>query len=191
MLIQALLHLDKDTEAIKLTRDLTKRIDGRGGWGWSTQDTRRGLRAVADRYLKNKTNTKQSSVPVTLKINEKSVSLTILSGYADYEYLTTDTDKKLNISWSSELPLFVTSSHTWIERSANTSPQTQNIRHLAYTQTGVTRVLSDSIGTMNQHSFRFQTKTDASQVAVVATIPAYLRIMQGFGADVMQFGYDE
>ena len=128
---------------------------------------------------------------MTLKINNKNIPLTLLSGQADYDYLATDTDKKLNISWSSELPLFVTSSHTWIERSADASPQTQNIRYLAYTETGVTTVLSDSVGTMNQHSFRFQTKTDAAQVAVVATIPAYLRIMQGFGADAMQFGYDE
>lgn len=187
MLIQALLHLDKDTEALKLTRDLTKRIDDRGGWGRSTHDTRWGLRAIADRYLNNKINPLKQNGTIQMTINDKKVDLTLSSGLADYEYLASDTDKKLNISWSSELPLFITSSHTWIERTTDSSPQVQNIRYLAYTETGVTSVLHDTVGSINQHHFRFQTKTDASQVAVVATIPAYLRILQGFNNDPMEY----
>ncbi len=74
----------------------------------------------------------------------------------------------------------MSSSHTWIERSTDRSPQKDNIRYLEYTQTGITTPLYDSIGSLNEHSFRFQTKTDASQVAVIATLPAYLRLMQSF-----------
>jgi hypothetical protein len=180
MLIQALLHLDRDTEALSLTRDLTKRIDTRGWWWRSTHDTRWWLRAVADRYLENKIDPLKSNPTVELKVNNKTVNLTLSSGQISYEYLTADGDKKLDISWSSDVPVFVTSAHTWIERTTDASPQTQNIRYLDYTQTGATTVLHDRVGSMNQHSFRFQTKTDASQVVVVATIPAYLRILQGF-----------
>lgn len=117
---------------------------------------------------------------VELTVNNKDITLQLLSGKAEYNYPISDGEDKVTIKRSNNTPLFVSSSHTWIERSTDRSPQKDNIRYLEYTQTGITTPLYDSIGSLNEHSFRFQTKTDASQVAVVATLPAYLRLMQSF-----------
>ncbi len=79
---------------------------------------------------------------------------------------------------------------TWIDPDLTFEQEMQNVRYLKYIGTGVALRVKDSVGSVEDHLFRFQTKTDAAQLAVVATIPAYLRLMQSFDTQPLDVGYD-
>ncbi len=79
---------------------------------------------------------------------------------------------------------------TWIDPDLTFEQEMQNVRYLKYIGTGVVQRVDDSVGSVDSHLFRFQTKTDTAQLAVVATIPAYLRLMQSFGPEPLNVGYD-
>ncbi len=192
MMIQALLHHNKSDLAMPLTRDLTKLITSNGTRWRSSQDNRRWLRAVAAWYMQTKQKEVKGKEVISLTIDGKTESITLLSWQWSAQSLLPAATKKGTISWKSAQTLFVTSMMTWIDPDMTFEQEMQNIRYLKYIGTGVVRRIEDSVGSIDSHIFRFQTKTDTAQLAVVATIPAYLRIVQSFDqTNLINYDYDD
>ncbi len=93
----------------------------------------------------NNLNPLTTNQPISLMVNQKKIDLTLMSGRVDYDYPISAGTKTIDIERNEKNPLFVTSSHTWIDRSNDVSPQEQNIRYLDYISTGVTKVISDTV----------------------------------------------
>lgn len=190
MMIQALLYNNRSDLAMPLTRDLMKLVNSDATWGRSSQDNRRGLRAVAARYFQTKQQQVQWKETITVTIDGKSQSITLLSWQRSAQSLLPIDTKKSTISRKTSQTLFVTSMMTWIDPDMTFEQEMQNVRYLQYRGTGVVQRVNDTIGSLETHTFRFQTKTDTTQLAVVATIPAYLRLLQSFDQPSLDVWYD-